>query len=144
MNQPSTLRGSCLCRVIQYEIQGGLGLVIHCHCSMCRKVTGAAFRTRASVRADSFQWIDGEQLLGRYESSPGQTRTFCSRCGSTLITLFRDHPDFLGLALGTLDDDPNAEAAAHVHVASKAAWYTITDALPQFAEALPRNFAAPK
>jgi hypothetical protein len=137
------MRGSCLCGGLRYELTAPLQRVVHCHCAMCRKATGAAFRTRASVRTPEFRWTQGEALLGRHESSPGETRTFCTACGATLITLFRDHPELLGLALGTLDDDPRVRAVAHVHVASKAPWFEITDDLPQFAEGLPSDFEWP-
>ena len=140
MNPAPTLRGSCLCQGIRYEISGALTHMLHCHCSMCRKATGAAFRSRATVRSDAFRWLQGEALLGRYASSPGQTRTFCSRCGATLVTLFDDYPQYMGLALGTLDDDPQQHPVAHVHVASKAPWFSITDDLPQFPDELPRDF----
>jgi hypothetical protein len=129
------VKGSCLCRGIRYEIDAPLGKVVHCHCSMCRKATGAAFRTRAAISSASFRWLAGESLLARYESSPGETRTFCSVCGATLATFFRDRPEQLGLALGTLDEDPGVRPAAHVYVDSKAPWFEITDALPQFTEA---------
>jgi hypothetical protein len=126
------LRGSCLCGGIRYEIKTGIEEPLNCHCSMCRKATGAAFRSRARVYTDSFRWLQGEALLSRYESSPGHVRTFCSVCGSTLVTIFPRSPDELGLALGTLDDDPGAKPGFHVHVGSKAPWYDITDDLPQF------------
>jgi hypothetical protein len=136
MNEAIRLRGSCLCGQLQYEVTGTLNRVVHCHCSMCRKATGAAFRTRAGVRTDEFRWIQGEAFLGRYPSSPGETRTFCTTCGATLITLFRDHPGVLGLALGTLDDDPGIRAVAHVYVAYKAPCFEIKDDLPQYPEGL--------
>jgi hypothetical protein len=126
------LRGSCLCGGIRYEVTGDLELTLNCHCSMCRKATGAAFRSRARVPAAAFRWVAGEQLLSRYESSPGQVRTFCSVCGSTLVTIFPNAPEALGLAMGTLDDDPGVKPSFHVHVASKAPWHEITDSLPQF------------
>jgi len=128
------LRGSCLCGGIRYEIQGELRLPLHCHCSMCRKATGTAFRTRASVRSRDFRWVVGEDLLSRYPSSDGDVRTFCGVCGSTLVTFFPNSPEELGLALGTLDDDPGVRPRLHVHVASKAPWYEIADDLPQFPE----------
>src|SRR6516165_945969 len=80
------LRGSCLCDEVKYEIGGSLRDVRNCHCSMCRKAHGAAFRTRATVRAADFRYLKGEHLITAYESSPGTYRTFCSRCGSRLIT----------------------------------------------------------
>ena len=47
-------KGSCLCGGIRYEVDvEGIGAVVNCHCSMCRKATGSAFRTRAAVRADA-------------------------------------------------------------------------------------------
>jgi hypothetical protein len=103
---------------------------------MCRKATGAAFRTRAAVAATAFQWLDGEDLVSRYESSPGEARTFCRVCGATLATFFRDRPNTIGLPLGTLDDDPGVRPSAHVYAGSKAPWFEITDGLPCFSEGL--------
>jgi hypothetical protein len=36
----STLKGSCLCGVVKYEVTGEPSRFYHCHCSRCRKVTG--------------------------------------------------------------------------------------------------------
>jgi len=128
-----------LCGGIRYEVDRFAGSVVNCHCSMCRKATGAAFRTRVSVPSAAFRWLQGEELVSRYESSPGQTRTFCRVCGATLPTFFRDHPEVIGLPLGSLDDDPGIRPTAHVMVASKAPWFEITDTLPQFAELIVRS-----
>lgn len=100
---------------------------------MCRKATGAAFRTRASVRRADFVFAQGEDELTFYESSPGEHRSFCRTCGAVLITRFDRAPDVYGLALGTLDSDPGVRPSAHVFVGSKAPWYDIDDALPQHA-----------
>jgi hypothetical protein len=129
-----SVKGSCLCGGVRYEVDGAFGAVVNCHCSMCRKATGAAFRTRAVVSTAAFRWLAGESLVSRYESSPGNIRTFCRICGATLATFFRDHPEQIGLPLGTLDADPGVRPSAHVFVDSKAPWFEITDALPQFAE----------
>jgi hypothetical protein len=130
-----SIRGSCLCGAIKYQVeQDGFGKVVNCHCSMCRKATGAAFRTRVAVATTAFQWLAGEELLSRYESSPGEARTFCSVCGATLPTFFRDRPNTIGLPLGTLDDDPGVRPSAHVYTGSKAPWFEITDELPCFSE----------
>ena len=81
-------KGSCLCSGIKYEINGELIGTMNCHCSMCRKAQGSAFRTRASVKKANFKFLQGEKLLKYYESSPGEYRSFCSVCGSTIITKF--------------------------------------------------------
>ena len=101
---------------------------------MCRKAHGSAFRARGKVRASEFRCVRGEDLVRYYMSSPGQHRSFCSVCGSNLVTRFDQKPKVLGLALGVLDDDPQRRPICHVHVGSKAPWHEITDALPQFEE----------
>jgi hypothetical protein len=131
------LSGSCLCGGIKYEINGALFDALNCHCSMCRKAQGAAFRSRARVRAADFRMTAGENLLMFYESSPGNHRGFCRICGSPILTKFDSDQSVLSLPLGLLDNDPGIRPQRHVYVASKAPWFTISDDLPQFAE-LPR------
>ena len=129
------IRGSCPCGGVKYRITGKLSKALHCHCSMCRKAQGAAFRSRAGVRATDFEWVLGEHLLTFYESSPGTHRGFCRICGSPILSRFDAYPSSYGLPLGPLDDDPGVRPTRHVHLASKAPWFTITDNLPQSAGA---------
>ncbi|MEX3009038.1 GFA family protein [Hoeflea sp. TYP-13] len=133
---PKELKGSCLCGQIRYKILGPLVGVLNCHCSMCRKSHGAAFRTRAAVKRADFQYLEGENLLTRYQSSPGEHRTFCSVCGANIVTEFDADQEWLGFALGTLDDDPGVKPQRHIFVGSKAPWHDITDDLPQW-QAMP-------
>jgi len=79
-----TARGSCLCGTVQIEIDGPKWCA-HCHCSMCRRAHGAAFVTWIGVDAGSFRILAGEETLRRYQSSPGAHRSFCAKCGSTLL-----------------------------------------------------------
>lgn len=128
------LRGSCLCGAIGYEIRGPLGRASHCHCSMCRKAHGAAFATYARVERTDFALVSGADEIASFRSSPEVVRTFCRRCGSNLQFISDKRPSSFALALGTLDDDPGVQASFHIFVASKAAWFEITDGLPQHAE----------
>jgi hypothetical protein len=139
----TVLRGSCLCQGVAFEVHGQVIDLLYCHCSMCRKAHGSAFRARGKVLTSEFRWVRGEQLVRYFESSPGQHRGFCSVCGSNLVTKMTDKPKVLGLALGVLDDDPVNRPICHVHVASKAPWHEIADELPQF-ESQPPGPVAPK
>lgn len=127
-------KGSCLCSAVHYEINGPLNNVLNCHCSMCRKHHGAAFRTRAAVKAVDFQFVKGEDIITFYESSKGEHRGFCSICGSNLLTKFDDYPDVYGFPLGTLDTKIDVKPTRHLFVQNKADWYDITDDVPQFDE----------
>ena len=128
------IAGSCLCGGVRFEIKGTLSGALNCHCSMCRKAHGAAFRSRARVNAQDFRWLAGEPLVTWYQSSPGTHRGFCSVCGAKLLSRFDGYPSSHGFPLGALDDDPGVRPALHVFVAHKAPWYEITDDLPRYAE----------
>jgi hypothetical protein len=41
--------------------------------------------------------------------------------------------------LGVLKDAPSIRPTAHIYVGSKAAWYTISDDLPQYDELPPKG-----
>jgi hypothetical protein len=69
MSSAVELRGSCLCKDMQYALTRIVGPVLHCHCSMCRKATGAAFRTRVNVPSDALRWVEGEHLLVAWRQS---------------------------------------------------------------------------
>jgi len=131
MSNDPAVRGSCLCGGVRYALKGPLGEASHCHCSMCRKAHGAAFATYAPVRRRDFEWLEGASLVRAYNSSPGVTRTFCGRCGSTLQFIKSGDRTHVELALGTLDDDPGVRPALHIWVDSMAAWDAITDELPR-------------
>jgi hypothetical protein len=134
---PNKIHGSCLCGGVKFVITGPLLWPLNCHCSMCRKAHGAAFRSRAGVARGDFDYLSGADLVRRYESSPGTWRCFCARCGSRLQSEFADPEQPLGVPLGLLDDDPGVRPAMHIHVASKAPWHEIADALLQHAELPP-------
>lgn len=134
------ITGQCLCGNVRYEIAGRLGPIVYCHCSMCRRATGSAFATNASVRAREFRVVAGSELISEYESSPSNVRAFCSRCGATLYCKWFG---LIRIRLGTLDDDPGVRPVAHVWVRSRAPWHEITDSLAQFDQAPPERYCAP-
>ncbi|WP_333876044.1 GFA family protein [Methylobacter sp.] len=79
------MKGSCLCKAIEYEIDSIDMPVVHCHCRTCQKAHAASFATTAGVMSEHFRWLKGEEKLSSFESSPGKLRYFCSLCGSHLV-----------------------------------------------------------
>jgi hypothetical protein len=129
------VRGSCFCGGIQFEADE-VGLLNHCHCSTCRKLSGAAFVTYAHVEKAKFRFIRGAELISRYPSAPGQHREFCRVCGS-MAPGDMPHLPTVSIPAGLLDDDPKIRPALHVFVASKVAWWEIADNLPKFDKWVP-------
>jgi len=129
------IRGSCLCGAIRFEIDKVRWLT-HCHCSNCRKLSGAAFATYAHVDDDKFRFISGEDRIARYESSPGSFRTRCANCGCPAPGK-ASYLKTWSVPAGLLDDDPQVRPMLHVFASSKAPWWTIQDDLPQHAKWVP-------
>ena len=70
------LTGSCLCGGVKYEIDSELPAVTNCHCSLCRKMSGSAFASGATIPTSSFRLVAGQELLKEWDSSPGYHRVF--------------------------------------------------------------------
>ena len=80
------IKGSCACGGIRFEIEAVRSMT-HCHCTICRKLTGASFATYAHVDKDKFRWLGGERTIRRTSSStdslvtsrpaPARTRGYC-------------------------------------------------------------------
>jgi hypothetical protein len=135
--EKNAIAGRCLCSAVQFEIDGRLGPAIYCHCSQCRRASGSAFAANASVRARYLRFHSGRDAIREYESTPGEFRAFCSRCGSPVYSRLASDPETFRIRLGTLDGDPGRRPQAHLWVGSKAVWHEITDELPQFAGDVP-------
>ncbi len=129
------IRGSCACGAVRFEIDRVRALT-HCHCTNCRKLSGAAFASYAHVDKDKFRWVSGEDMLSPYESSPGSTRVRCTVCGCPAPGQAPYLPT-MSIPAGLLDDDPGVRPMLHVFASSKAPWWTIADDLPQHEKWVP-------
>ena len=132
MTKSKSISGGCLCGGIRYEIAGEITSAGNCHCTMCRQQSGGAFTTAGFVAPGEFHWTEGEDLIARYESSPGAFRIFCKVCGSNLGAIEEERVTLI--FLGTVSGDPGVRPAEHIFVGSKAPWHEITDDLPQYDE----------
>ena len=77
--------GGCLCGGVRYETEGPFLRAGHCHCSRCRKHSGAAVCTQGRVPREGFRLMRGEPLIRVYRPDGGAVKAFCSVCGSSLF-----------------------------------------------------------
>ena len=126
------LTGRCFCGAVEYAVQDEFGYALNCHCSNCRRATGSAFKPFAGIARAKLRIVAGADHTLIY-GEPDAGDIHCGACGSLLYSVVRDGA-FVHVAMGTLVDDPSIRVGAHIFVGSKAAWYTITDDLPQYEE----------
>ena len=126
------LTGSCLCGAVRYAVADDFAYAMNCHCSNCRRATGAAFKPFAGIACDRLRIVAGEDAVLVFGDDAAHD-VHCKRCGSLLYSVVRDGA-FVHVAMGTLVDDPTMRPSKHIFVGSKAPWFTITDDLPQCQE----------
>jgi hypothetical protein len=124
------LAGKCYCGAVHYAVADEFRYAANCHCSNCRAATGSAFKPFAGIEREKLEITKGrDDLLVIGEEDANDTR--CRLCGSFLYSVVRDGA-FVHVAMGSLVDTPSIRPTEHIFVGSKAAWYEITDDLPQF------------
>lgn len=124
------LAGECFCRAVRYAVADAFAYALNCHCSNCRRTTGAAFKPFAGIARDQLGIVDGEDNLLIVGDAAGHD-AHCGTCGSLLYSVVRGG-GFVHVAMGTLIDAPSIRPSAHIFVGSKAPWFTIVDQLPQY------------
>jgi hypothetical protein len=129
---PRLLTGKCLCGTVHYAVEDSFSYALNCHCSNCRRATGAAFKPFAGVESSRFAVTLGSNSLLIFGDELAHDAR-CCRCGSLLYSLVRDG-QYVHVTLGTLVDEPSIRPSAHIFVGSKASWFAITDSLPQHHE----------
>jgi hypothetical protein len=125
------LEGGCLCGAVRYRAEGTPYDITHCHCTICRRASGAPFVTWFSVPARGFSFVRGTP--SRFASSPAASRTCCSRCGTPLTFQLISEPEEIDVTVCSLDDPHSLTPEDHTYVRSRLRWLILADGLPQFA-----------
>ncbi len=125
------VHGGCYCGGVRFRATLPSLFCAHCHCRNCRRAHGAAFVTYAGFPEGRFAITAGEELLVRYRTDTGATRSFCRLCGTTLLY---EGPRWAGevhVALACMDEEIDRLPQAHVNVDHKAGWWSFDDTLPR-------------
>lgn len=126
-----TLTGGCLCGAVRFAAAGEPLWIGHCHCTSCRRNTGAALATFVGVRRAQFRYLQGKPAV--YESSPQVWRSFCPACGTPLVYEAARWAAEVHINIGTLDEPARFAPTMHVHVAEQLPWLKLADRLPRYA-----------
>lgn len=118
------LNGSCLCGEVTYQFAKDIKVFQYCHCSRCQKFTGSAHASNIIIDPKNFQWLSGEDTVGRYELAEAKhfATSFCKKCGSSLPWQTQSRKAMI-IPAGTLDDTPSMKPMHNIYYSDKAEWY---------------------
>jgi hypothetical protein len=126
------LTGGCFCGRVRYEAAGTPFHETNCHCSICRRTTGAPFVTWFSVARSQFRIVSGQPT--RFRSTAKGMRSFCPQCGTQLTFEHEDFSDEIDITTCSLDRPDELPPKDHTYVSSKVGWFEFGDPLPRYRE----------
>lgn len=115
-----TCKGHCLCRAVSFEMSGPHNWIGHCHCDSCRRGAGAALVTFIAHPNGQWRWTGADPTA--FASSPGQTRYFCARCGSSVAYISDQYPDEIHFHAALLADPANVTPRHVFHADERLPW----------------------
>jgi hypothetical protein len=135
----STLKGSCLCGAVKYEVNGEPKRFFHCHCARCRKATGTGHASNLFIQPGVLKWLNGEEQIRAFKVPEAKrfTNNFCATCGGRLPRQAQD-TDIVMIPAGSLDDAAPIKPQARIFSGSRASWSCTGDELPDYPEYTPQ------
>jgi hypothetical protein len=131
MSTATPITGRCHCGAIRYTAEGGHEHHALCHCTDCRRWSGAPLVGWIAFRDDQ---VSVTGTPARYASSEHGVREFCAGCGTGLF--YRNPtvlPGIVDIQSGTLDAAEDHAPAAQIMCREKLPWLDSVAALPAFA-----------
>jgi hypothetical protein len=123
----ATLRGSCLCGGVEFELAEAPETLRYCHCESCKKLSGSIGTVNGRVPSSAIRILAGKELLQTFQPAEGSAKTFCRTCGSNLFGGGWPDSETTSVRASALDDPFEARPSAHLFVRSVAAWETLPD-----------------
>ena len=123
-----TITGGCFCGAIRWEA-ANLFDAGYCHCSICRRISGAPVFAFASFKVDDFRLTRGSPKT--FASSDTGRREFCGDCGSA-VYFHADGWPYVSVGIGSFDNPNDVRPTMHQCEADRLAWFDTTDNLPRF------------
>ena len=121
--------GGCCCGAIRYEADGPRSHETSCHCSTCRRTSGAPFVAWVTFPSAGVRVTRGDPVA--FRSSPNAVRSFCGRCGTQLFFRQDALPDQTDVTIASLDDPEAIPPRDHTFVRSRLSWVRLADGLPE-------------
>jgi hypothetical protein len=123
-------QGGCFCGAVRYAVTGAPFHSTLCHCTMCRRASGAPAVAWFSVPRTSLRYTHGAPA--HYDSSSGKRRGFCATCGTQLTFEDAASPAELDITTASLDDPESIPPRDHTYTQSRLSWLPLADSLPRY------------
>jgi len=131
------MQGGCACGAVRYTM-ATVPLFVHCcHCTWCRRESGAAFALNAMIESDRVRLICGTPEMVDTPSASGKGQ-LVARCPACRVALW-SHYAGAGAAIrfvrvGTLDRAERVPPDIHIFTSTKLPWVVLAEGVPAVTE----------
>jgi hypothetical protein len=133
-----SMTGGCHCGEVRYEVEGEALTHALCHCTDCRRHSGAPVVGWTMYPAPALKVLKGAPRV--YESSAHGRRHFCGDCGTGLFYYNADMlPGIVDIQSATYDHPEKLPPMVHVQVSERISWMEHAHQLPAFERYPPRG-----
>ena len=128
------LVGRCACSSVSWEGLGEPVLTFNCHCSLCRRASGAAFVSAAAFKPENVIFR-GEANIRDYTPPNSKVpRRFCKKCGTYVCEDARPVLGVFALPIGLSQDPVDKMYAPSCHIFYNSRIADVSDTLPKYAD----------
>jgi hypothetical protein len=127
--------GGCACGSIRYVCAGAPVAMLNCHCRDCQHSSGAPFASGVVVLMSDLK-ITGTPKSYSVRAGSGSlaTRSFCSECGTPLLTYGEASPGLMSIRFPTLDNQSEFQPMLDIWTSSAQPWVCLNQAIPHYAQ----------
>ena len=126
MNTP--IKGTCHCKLVEFELNGDPKLVVNCHCDDCKKRNGSAYSTYMAVQQNELNIVKGADSITGYTIENVGEKHFCANCGTPIYNNNYRYPGLYMVFYGAVNSDGNLTPSFNVFCENKHKWVdTISD-----------------
>lgn len=118
--------GGCLCGALRFVAKGKPDRVGLCHCTMCRKHTGAPF-VQLAIFPSAVVSFEGETY--GYRSSAQVDRRGCAKCGAPVYIVSERH-SLIELYVGAMDDPKPFAPQYEIFTVHRPEWLPAIEGVP--------------
>ena len=123
MTQSNAEKGRCLCGDVEITVSNRSLHVGACHCSTCRKWSGAPYM---EVNCGTDVSFAGEEHVKVFNSSEWAERAFCSNCGTHLFYRLKGTGEHM-VSVGLFEDNENFVFDNQVFIDEKPGFYSFAE-----------------
>ena len=116
-------KGGCFCGSVRYKFPFNNYPSANCHCSMCRRLSGAPYVSWMSIPIVEFEYSQGKPT--KITSSSHGARYFCEHCGSPLVCILDEDPENIYITICSLDRPQDFEPKGDIYTKDSLPWLKI-------------------